>query len=50
VGVELKKYGFSNFYGADLSQKLLDLVPNGLYKKLKKVDLNQKINEEDDFF
>ena len=50
VGVELKKYGFSNFYGADLSQKLLDLVPNGLYKKLKKVDLNQKINEEDNFF
>ena len=31
VGVELKKYGFSNFYGADLSQKLLDLVPKGLY-------------------
>ena len=27
VGVELKKHGFSNFYGADLSQKLLDLVP-----------------------
>ena len=22
VGVELKKYGFSNFFGADLSQKL----------------------------
>ena len=29
VGVELKKYGFKNFYGADLSQNLLDLVPNG---------------------
>ena len=37
VGVELKKYGFSNFYGADLSQKLLDLVPTGLYQKLNKV-------------
>ena len=50
VGVELKKYGFSNFYGADLSQKLLDLVPKGLYKKLDKVDLNQKINKEDSCF
>ena len=50
VGVELKKYGFSNFYGADLSQKLLDLVPKGLYRKLNKVDLNQKINEEDNSF
>ena len=50
VGVELKKYGFSSFYGADLSQKLLDLVPKGLYKKLDKVDLNQKINEADNSF
>ena len=47
VGVELKKYGFSDFYGADLSQKLLDLVPNNLYKKLEKVDLNKPINEKD---
>ena len=45
VGVELKKYGFSNFYGADLSQKLLDLVPEWLYQKLEKVDLNKEINE-----
>ena len=44
VGVELKKYGFLNFYGADLSQKLLDLVPNGLYKSLDKIDLNKPIN------
>ena len=50
VGVELKKYGFSNFYGADLSQKLLDLVPVGLYKKLEKVDLNKEINEKDNSF
>ena len=48
VGVELKKYGFANFFGADLSQKLLDLVPNNLYKKLNKVDLNKPINEKDD--
>ena len=48
VGVELKKYGFANQFGADLSQKLLDLVPNNLYKKLDKVDLNKPINEKDD--
>ena len=47
VGLELKKFGFSDFYGADLSQKLLDLVPNNLYKKLEKVDLNKPINEKD---
>ena len=50
VGVELKKYGFSNFQGADLSQKLLDLVPEGLYQKLDKVDLNKHINEKDNSF
>ena len=50
VGVELKKYGFSNFHGADLSQKLLDLVPEGLYQKLDKVDLNKEINEKDNSF
>ena len=50
VGVELKKYGFSNFYGADLSQKLLDLVPPNLYKKLEKVDLNKSIKENDNTY
>ena len=50
VGVELKKYGFKNFYGADLSGKLLDLVPKNLYKKLNKVDLNKHIKEKDDTF
>ena len=50
VGVELKKFGFSNFYGADLSQTLLDLVPEGLYKSLEKVDLNKRINHDDNTF
>ena len=50
VAVELKKYGFNNFYGADLSKKLLDLVPNNLYKKLDQIDLNKKIDEEDGTF
>jgi len=47
VGVELKKYGYTNFDGVDLSQKLLDLVPKGLYKNLSKADLNQPINISD---
>ena len=50
VAVELKKHGYNNFYGADLSQKLLDLVPQGLYQKLEKVDLNKPIQEKDNIF
>ena len=50
VAVELKKYGFNNFYGADLSKKLLELVPNNLYKKLDQIDLNKKIDEDDGTF
>ena len=43
VGLQLKKFGYKNFHGADLSKKLLDTVPKNLYKKLFKVDLNQPI-------
>ena len=50
VGVELKKYGFTNLYGADLSKKLLDLVPKELYQKLDEIDLNKKIEENDDTY
>ena len=47
VGIELKKYGYRNFDGADLSQKLLDLVPKDLYQNLSKVDLNQSLDIKD---
>jgi predicted TPR repeat methyltransferase len=47
VGVELKKNSYTNFDGVDLSQKLLDLVPNGLYKNLSKTDLNKPLNISD---
>ena len=47
VGVELKKCGYRNFDGADLSQKLLDLVPKDLYQNLSKVDLNQNLDIKD---
>ncbi len=50
VAVELRKYGFNNFYGADLSNKLLELVPDNLYKKLDQIDLNKKIDEDDGTF
>ena len=47
VGVELKKNSYINFDGIDLSQKLVDLVPNGLYKNLLKADLNKPLNISD---
>jgi len=50
VGLELKKYSFKNFHGADLSQTLLDSVPKDLYQKLVKVDLNKPIEVEDNFY
>jgi len=50
VGVELKKFGYKKFDGADLSQKLLDLVPKNLYQKLSKVDLNKNIQIKDNSY
>ena len=50
VGLELKKFGYKNFHGADLSQKLLDTVPENLYQKLTKVDLNKPISTENNFY
>ena len=50
VGVELKKFGYKFFDGADLSQKLLDLVPKNLYQNLSKVDLNKKIEVQDNAY
>ena len=50
VGLELKKYGFKHFHGADLSQTLLDSVPNNLYQKLTKVDLNKTIEAKDNSY
>jgi len=50
VGKELKKFGYKNFYGADLSQILLNTIPKNLYKRLFKIDLNQSIEIEDNFF
>ena len=50
VGAELKKFGFNCYDGADLSQKLLDLVPKNLYQKLSRVDLNKDIEIKDNTY
>jgi ubiquinone/menaquinone biosynthesis C-methylase UbiE len=50
VGLELKKYGFTNIDGADFSQKMLDLVPENVYENLYKIDLNQKVEITDDSY
>jgi predicted TPR repeat methyltransferase len=50
VGKELRRFGYKNFHGADLSKTLLDTIPKDLYKKLHKVDLNQPIKMEDNFY
>ena len=41
VGIELKKCGYSNIDGIDFSQNMLDLVPQGIYKMIEKIDLNK---------
>ena len=46
VGIQLKKYGYSNIVGVDFSQSMLDLVPQNIYKKIEKVDLNKPLKFE----
>ena len=50
VGIELRKFGYFNIDGADLSQKLLDLVPKGCYQNLKQIDLNKSLNIKNDIY
>ena len=50
VGVELKKNGFKYVDGVDFSQKMINLVPQNVYKNLFKVNLNQKVDISDDTY
>ena len=50
VGIELKKYGYSNIHGVDFSQNMLNLVPQGIYKKIEKIDLNKQLKFEDNIY
>lgn len=43
VGAELTAAGYRNLHGADLSEKLLDCVPAGLYQQLQQLDLNRPL-------
>ena len=49
-GIELKKFGYTNIDGADLSKKLLDLVPKGFYNKLEQIDLNKPLNKKSNIY
>ena len=50
VGIELKKCGYSNIDGVDFSQNMLDLIPQGIYKKIEKIDLNKLLKFEDNTY
>ena len=50
VGIELKKYGYSNIEGVDFSQNMLDLVPQSIYKKIEKIDLNKALKFKDNIY
>ena len=50
VGIELKKHKYLNIDGADLSKKLLNLVPQGYYKNLDQIDLNKPLEIQDSFY
>ena len=50
VGTELKKYGYSNIEGVDFSQSMLDLVPQNIYRKIEKIDLNKPLKFKDNIY
>ena len=50
VGIELNKFGYSNIEGIDFSQDMLNLVPRGIYKKIKKIDLNKTLKFKDNTY
>ncbi len=50
VGKTLKDYGYNNIEGLDFSQEMLDLVPNNIYQKKYKADLNQNLDITDNYY
>ena len=50
VGVELKKNGYSNIEGVDFSQSMLDLIPQDIYKKIEKIDLNKPLKFKNNIY
>ena len=50
AGIELKKRGFTNIYGVDFSQSMLNLIPNNIYQTVELIDLNEPLKYDDDDF
>jgi len=50
VGIELKKYSYLNIEGIDFSQSMLDLVPQNIYKKIEKIDLNKPLKFKNNIY
>ena len=50
VGEALQSQSFTCIHGLDLSQKLIDAVPTGIYQTLYKADLNRPINVPDGYY
>ena len=50
VGIELKKYSYLNIEGVDFSQSMLDLVPQNIYQKIEKIDLNKPLKFKNNIY
>ena len=50
AGIELKKRGFTNIYGVDFSQSMLNLIPNNIYQTVELIDLNEPLKYNDNDF
>jgi len=50
AGIELKKRGFTNIYGVDFSQSMLNLIPNNIYQTVELIDLNEPLKYDDNVF
>ena len=50
VGKELNNAQYHNIDGADLSQKSLDQITGGIYRRLSRIDLNKRIPISDNFY
>ena len=46
VGIEMRKNGYTNIDGVDLSQYMIDLIPKDIYQNLGIADLNQSLKYE----
>ena len=50
VGIELKKYRYLKIEEVDFSQSMLDLVPQNIYKKIEKIDLNKPLKFKNNIY